>query len=265
MSRLAAFVIPAVLAGCGGGSDRSGVDPPPPPGFGSDTGCLGDDCGDSRYFDVASIYIRGQFGYDATSRRTVTVDVAGLYTVPPAYEIYLALDGWSRDVSDTDSYCYIHLPFDAAGSSPSLSTRLYARVEYDSVAQPPVTNCNTEGYELDPQIWGTDVIDLFVTTNPGAYFMAPGDPIDQIERDVIPLLPEELQPLAIGGTMGVPSFMGTEVDVIYGFAWRLDDIMRAELDDTGYLQGVNAQEVALPDNMVTAWYNLVALLYWPVQ
>ncbi len=230
----------------------------------ADTACA-PDCAED-VFEARHIFIEGQFGYDAATRTTVSADLDGYATVPPAFWIFLAEREWGNDINDIERYCYIMLPFDNATywEEPG-NVRLWGGVQYAPSVDEPVSNCHEPGWELERELWGNNVVRDFVRAYEGYYYMAVGDPTLRIVNEVIPQFPPEIQPQVIGGSLGVPGFLGTRVDEVYGFAWETDENGIVELDVTGYFEGLPRDQVQLGDHMTSAFYDLRSYVYWSLE
>jgi hypothetical protein len=215
------------------------------------------------FFNPRSLFIYGQFGYDSVARAPATVDLAGYALIPPTYEIYLASATWQNDLNDVNNYCYIIMSLENAGASAvaTADPRLYYGAQYNP-ADGYVTNCHEAPTMVDPAAWGDDVGLGFVGYYEGDYFAAVGDPSTTIANDVIPQFPADDQGFVIGGALGVPYFLGYQVDDIYGFAWGTDANMVVQLDANMYLQPLQASSVNVGGNIATAWYELNSYIYW---
>lgn len=110
---------------------------------------------ESPWFEPVFLLVEGNFGFNTL---TGVVDVGTPYgDEQSGVVLTLAEAEWedaSFDPAATEYYCQILLPL-VQGALPTwvLDQGLYFGVQYDR-ANEAGTNCNTAGYELDPNVWG---------------------------------------------------------------------------------------------------------------
>ena len=254
------------LVACGG-SDKdkptgtTDPDPEPPVVETAPTGNPG-----PSYFDATEIHISGTFGYDSDARSQVTVE--GAYSpLPPQYIIALSVAGWF-DFSQVDQYCVVILPFDNATlrTEALKDPRLYYGIDYDGGKKDvALTDCNTEGYELDPVAWGDDPIMTFLYGEEDSYYMAVGDPTKTVS-DLFAAYPD-LEVNMVGGAMGIPDWLPTStiagvVEDTYGYAFEVDKTFNLVYDNDGFAVPIPNTNIWSGTNMATAYYSLNSLTYW---
>ena len=227
----------------------------------------------SPYFDADSIFLAAQFGYNGSTSSAVAVDFGDGTPYEPGIEIILATANWSFDAADQANYCIIILPLTNSSTAPAAiaDPRLFWGAQYNT-AEAPLTNCNTPGYELDPNLWGDDVVGLFAVGYYGdygdAWFAAVGTPTTDVD-DVLGNYPDIVD-FYIGGAIGIPAFLPSndtpagQVNDVYGFVYETDGNM-VLAEDNGYLVNIERDSVILPGNIATGWYSMDYLGGWGFQ
>ncbi len=213
------------------------------------------------FFDIGLLTVGGYFTWDESTQQLVTGTSAGV-AIEPGYEITLALSNWNFDRNDTASYCLISLPF--VNATPSTvqvgDPRLLWGVDYDP-ADGAFTNCGTPGYDLDPAIWGPDILDVFVTPYTSNYFMAIGAPSVPVS-DFFTTYAPTYTPTLIGGSLGVPDLLGTTpvgvLEDVYAFAFAVDANFDIDLTSSLLSSSVDVGN----GNIASGFYTMNSLYVW---
>lgn len=211
------------------------------------------------FFNASDIYVGAYFTYDAANQIPVTGN-SDYGPIDPAYEITLALSSWNNDPAATTDYCFIALVLLNATPRPEAiqDPRLWYGVDYNP-AEGAFANCDQPGYELDPYYWGDDAVGEWLID--AEFYSASVGELTQAAADVIKGADPTLIPLTIGGQLGVPEWLPSDVpglvDDVYGFVSPIDQSFN--IDFSG---DVLAADVNQGTNIAPGFYNLSSLVYW---
>lgn len=239
------------------------------------TGPTGDPGG--NFFNATEIHLSSQFAYDSATRSVRAVDFSG-YPLDPDITIVLATASWDGSLQSTSQYCAIVLPLNTAtnmqpatltAASSERGAPLWYGVDYN-IADSALTNCNTPGFELDPNVWGADPAYGFLSDYYGGY-NAYGIAVGEMTADVSSLLGMYVDPADIvfylGGRMIIPEWLpgGPGLDDTIGTAFEVDAAFSVVDDGSGYLVPISSASVNLGTNILSAWYSMDALVYWTIS
>jgi hypothetical protein len=260
------------LLGCGGDDAGDGTTPPTETG---DTDTETDTDTDTptdtepplpEYFEVADIFVEARFGVDvATGEVGVVERLNGTFEYP-MIEVFLADAEWSGDVQDVAHYCSILLVLERNPVPDWVSDdpRLVWGVDWDPL-DPPLTSCNTPGYELNPFDWGLNVITTF-TADP-SWGVAVGAPTPALVKQLEPVLGGDVVYL-LGGTLHVSSLLASApIENVYGYAYAVDaDLKLVDAEGDNLLDPLLASEVHDGGALLSsAWITLSSLTAWSVR
>jgi hypothetical protein len=114
---------------------------------------------DDGVFDILYLQVDATFGWDNENGRIVSV-VTDYGEIPPAIAISIGDQRWGRDdfSSESEGYCLIVLPLtDPSPAGWALGEpSLYLGFDY-RMSDPLLTDCGTEGYEYDENLWGRNL------------------------------------------------------------------------------------------------------------
>ncbi|MCB9683862.1 MAG: hypothetical protein H6738_02095 [Alphaproteobacteria bacterium] len=210
------------------------------------------------WFDVTHMAWSAQFAYDASTRRTVPLEVPGFGALPPTLDVVLAgpaFEASGYDFSREDLYCLVSLYLADDATAPdwvAADPDLWFGVDHGSGAG-GVTGCNTGSFLLDPAVWGTDPV-ATIGQLPGGWGVAVGALGEQAATEYVETLPETVRPYYFGGRMRVPYESVGETDSVVTLAYAIDPVTFERLaDEEGF--PIPLETIADADGLASGWYN----------
>lgn len=204
------------------------------------------------YREIGTFAFGAQFGYDADSDSLVAVTIDGQY-LPPTFEIYLGEPGWNADPNLTDMYCTVAISLDGAvGTTWAQNDPLYWR-GFDTTG-PGGTDCD----DLDPAVFGTDVVQSFAALDLG---VAIGPRSADLDDWLLPQIPAEDAELYYGGLLKVTDVVGEDISLAYGTAYEVDPSFHVVFDQTNTATAVPTSTLEAPGTG-TAWYVVNSATYF---
>lgn len=115
---------------------------------------------DDGVFDIYYLQVDATFGWDRETGSLVDV-VTDYGDIPPAIAISLGERRWANDdfSSESEAYCLIVLPLTDSFPAPNwvnFDLSLYYGFDYQ-LEERPLTDCGTEDYAYDENLWGRNL------------------------------------------------------------------------------------------------------------
>jgi hypothetical protein len=213
------------------------------------------------YLQVTQLYIDAEFGWDASLQQLVDV-VAGGEVVPPALYLLLGTDTWREsgwDLAWTDEYCTMVLPLTSSiqATWAVQDPVVWFGVDYVDGLQGALTDCGSEGKQLDPAIFGEDPLATMVEAY-GTWGVGLGEWGPSWYDTWLEAYPDDdLLDRYVGARVQNGGDM--DADDFRAYPVQIDPVTyEAQDDGTSYL-GVPPDQVPQGDTVTTAWYRISSL------
>jgi hypothetical protein len=215
-----------------------------------------------QYFDVTYFMVDATFAYDSTTGAVVTA--TSPYGELPSYiGLYMGEAAWEAAgfAFDSDAYCAIILPLTATAQAAwPAGVGMWYGFDYN-VADAPGTSCNTPGYELDPELWGTQIeVDL-------ATYYGWGVGVGPLKEDYIEdYVGEDIETQILGAYVNNTMLPPPEgVEGYVSLAFEMNAAYEVTVDNEGLLVALEADTINLGGNIATAYYRVYSRLIWTFQ
>ena len=205
-------------------------------------------------FEATRLIVSAEFGYDASLDALIPVSINGVPS-PPAIYFTFANDAWTGSFADSDNYCSVIIEFANPTQPKVVNTDpdVWFGVVFDEGSS--VSDCN-----LDPTVWGDDLADTLVGSNPSDNYVWVG----------------ELSPAAAKAFAGYPNLVGGALglnpevfaiahdDFVATFGYEIDEYDAIALDEYGLIP-IPTESINLGQGQIaTGYYQLVSFTVLPL-
>ena len=172
---------------------------------------------------------------------------------PITSQIVLTLGtaSWDQDPANTAEYCVIVIPLTQETGPAAWAgqlQRIWWAVDYTEV-EAAFSSCGAPGYELDPLVWGDDIVEIFVGYYSTDWGVGLGEPTPLIVSEIEPaFIKAGLNNHLLGARLAVPAFLSIDsadgIEDVWAIGYEVDPVtLELVFDGDGFLVPLEKTEV----------------------